>query len=260
MGRMLVILAILAAMKNQPNAPQDRRGGPPKGNNGRNRFKQRPPRNFWKSLLTNKIFDLVIVVVGVSIAFYLNSLKTNADKRELEKFYVENISRDLTADIAELSKNLEDIDRDYQLLVSYVQQYGEQKAVGDSLASVIANILSLNTFEPNDNAYQSLLGANGLEVFSTPELRSLTTNYYNSYRRIKRFEEVYTKAIFDIYSFFTPYCDYTLRRIVDKSVLTKVQTKNSLLIAAAQLEDGIESYDEALIAAKALQKALSEVQ
>lgn len=200
----------------------------------------------------------MVVIVGVSIAYYLNSLRVSAEEQKLETFYAENIAADLAKDITELEKNLDGIEEDYKRLVSYVQEYGQGKAVGDSLATVITSILSLDTFEPNDNAYQSLLSANGLSALSEPALRNQVTNYYSSYRKIQHFEQVYTTAIFDIYHFFTPYCDYTNRRIIDRSVLDKVQTKNSLLIAAAQLEDGIESYDEALTAAKTLQAALKQ--
>lgn len=253
-------------MKNRPNTPQENRANPnpvkdpntSKSGKGRRFGKQRPPRNFWKTMLTNKLFDLLVVVVGVSIAYYLNSLCVSAEEQKLETFYAESISADLAKDITELEKNLKGIEEDYKRLVSYVQEYGQGKAVGDSLATVITSILSLDTFEPNDNAYQSLLSANGLSALSEPTLRNQVTNYYGSYRKIQHFEQVYTTAIFDIYHFFTPYCDYTNRRITDRSVLDKVQTKNSLLIAAAQLEDGIESYDEALTAAKALQTALKQ--
>lgn len=242
--------------KNNPNQPRDPNRDPNKTNKGRRFNKPRPPRNFWKTMLTNKFFDLLVVILGVVIAYTVLTLKTTAEERTLETFHAQNMASDLAEDIHELEKNLNGIQGDYQGLVAYVQAYGQGKAVGDSLATVITSILSLDTFEPHDNTYQSLIGAKGLSVFSEASLQRQVSNYYGNYRKIQRFEEVYTADILDIYHFFTPYCDYTNRKIVDKSVLDKVQTKNSLLIAAAQLEEGIESYEEALIAAKALQEAL----
>lgn len=244
--------------KANPNQPRDPNRDPNKSNKGRRFNKPRPPRNFWKTMLTNKFFDLLVVIVGVSIAYTLNGLMVSANEQKQEAFYTQTLATDVEKDIQELEKNLKGIEEDYQRLVSYVQEYGQGKAVGDSLATVITSILSLDIFEPHDNAYESLLNANGLGILSDPGLRNQVTNYYSNHRNIKRFEEVYTLAISNIYQYFTPYCDYTNRRIVDKSVLDKVQTKNSLLIAASQLEDGIENYDEALLAAKALQAALKQ--
>ena len=242
--------------KANPNQPRDPNRDPSKSNKGRRFNKPRPPRNFWKTMLTNKFFDLLVVIVGVSIAYSLNGLLVSTKEQKQEVLYATALAADVEKDILELEKNLNGIEEDYQRLVSYVQEYGQGKAVGDSLATVITSILSLDTFEPNDNAYQALIAANDLTMLSAPGLSNQVINYYGNYRNIKRFEEGYTSAIANIYQFFTPYCDYTNRRIVDKSVLDKVQTKNSLLIAASLLEDGIENYDEALIAAKALREAL----
>lgn len=244
-------------MKNQQNNPSDTKPNNPKGNNRKRFNKPRQPRNFWKSMLTNKFFDLFVVVAGVSLAFYLNSLKVAADQQKLERFYIENLRADLDKDIEELQKNLAEIKADNETVVGYVQQYGQGAVVGDSLASVVSVILSLDTFDGSNNTYASLIGTSGLSALADPTLRSLVAEYYNQYKSIERFEMVYTNALFEINSYFTPYCDYTLRKIVDRSVLTKVQTKNNLLIAAAQLEDGIESYEDALVLALALKKTLN---
>lgn len=253
-------------MRNQSNNPSEKRGNNPernqersnnpRGGNGRNRFKPRPPRNFWKTLVTNKAFDLFIVITGVSIAFYLSSVKANIDKKEAEKFYKESLANDLNRDTEELTKNLKEIQEDYDILIGYVQQYGEGKAIGDSLATVITKILSLDTFEGTNNTYTSLVSSDGLGVLSDIELRNQVAEYYNQYQSIKRFEDVYTKALFEMNGYFSPYFDYTNRKIIDRSVLTNMRTKNNLLIVAAQLEDGIESYEDALVLAQSLKKGL----
>jgi hypothetical protein len=255
-------------MRNQTSS-SDKRGNNPervqerssnRSSNNRNRFRQRPPRNFWKTLITNKAFDLLIVIAGVSIAFYLNSIKVTIDKQTTETFYKQSLATDLNADIDELTKNLKEIQEDYDILISYVQQYGEGKAVGDSLANVVTKILSLDTFAGTDNTYTSLVSSDGLGIVTDNALRNLVAEYYNQYQSIKRFEDVYTKALFEMNGYFSPSIDYTVRKITDRNVLTNVRTKNNLLIVAAQLEDGIESYEDALVQAQALKKQLAFVE
>jgi hypothetical protein len=247
-------------MKNQPtksSEPKDTTNtNRNKGNKGRRFSAPRPPRIFWKSLLTNKAFDLVIVVLGVSIAFYLNTLRVSSEQRSAEKFYTDNIAADLDKDIVELGKIGKELQADYDVVVSYVQEYGKGAVVGDSLASVVVAILSLDTFSGNDNAYFSLVNSNSMNTISDASLRSQVSEYYNQYRDLERFEEVYADLISQINNYFSPTMNYTLRKISNRSVLSSDQTKNSLLMVAAQLETGIESYEEILIKAKALRKSL----
>jgi hypothetical protein len=51
-----------------------------------------------KSLLLNKAADLLIVVVGVTIAFQLSSLKQRSDQASLERFNLESLANDLDRD------------------------------------------------------------------------------------------------------------------------------------------------------------------
>lgn len=244
-------------MKNQQNSPSDQRNSGNKGGN-RRRFDQRkPPRKFWRSLLTNKIFDLFIVVIGVTIAFQLYNWKQSMDEQKLEDFYIENMTADLTRDIAELKKGLAVLKSDYQGVVGYIEKFGQKTVVDDTLVSVISVILSLDSFDGNRNTYLTLMSSNGAPLHNSA-IRGQVTEYYNQYNAIRHFEDVYTDVIFMINDYFSPYCDYTFLKVVDRSVLSRVETKNNLLIAAAHLEEGIESYEEALVMAEALKKNLEK--
>lgn len=247
-------------MKNQttkPTEPKDNTNpNRNKGNKNRRFGAQRPPRIFWKSLLTNKAFDLFIVIVGILIALGINNLIVSSKDRKLEKVYVENLTSDLTRDIEELDKIAKEIQADYNTVVSYVQEYGKDAVVGDSLASVVVAILSLDTFAGNDNTYQSIVASNAINALASTTRRSQVLEYYNQYKKVKNFEDVYTKAIAEINRYFSPSMNYTLRKISDRNVLSSNQTKNSLLLVAAQLESGIETYEEGLNKAKTLKKSL----
>jgi hypothetical protein len=247
-------------MKNQDSRKSEtREGNNPnrnKGNKSRRFSAPRPPRIFWKSLLTNKAFDLLIVVLGITIAYQLNSWRTATKENRLQQFYVDNLKKDVSKDIEELDKGLKELQYDYQRVISYLEEYGRQTSVGDSLGSIISSVLTLDTFERNENTYSSMLSGNTMSVVNDPVLRNQIVEYYNHYNSIHRFEEKYATAIVNFDSYFSPYCDYTFGKIVGKSVLSNVETKNNLLLAASHLEDGIESYEEAMDKAKKLKAIL----
>jgi hypothetical protein len=219
----------------------------------KSRKKKRKPGIRWKTLLINKIFDLTIVIVGVTIAFQLNSWKVNSDQQSLARFYQEQLQADVAKDIEQCSQILVSLKRDHQ----YVSQYLQSKNPGvDSLGKVIFNVLSLETFTENSNTYQTLVQGNAMSTLGDRMLVGQLTEYYATYTSIQRFEEVYTAALFKLHDFVSPYIDYQTQQVTNPALMDKAETRNFLMIAQAQLNDGMEAHQAALDKAKALQARL----
>jgi putative acetyltransferase len=221
--------------------------------------KSKEPKPFrWRDLFINKVFDLMIVIVGVSIAFQLNNLKLDSDQKSLERFYMESMLGDLKADKKEISEILITLNSDQKHLIEYVEKSKVPEYPADSLGPVLADLLSLETFTPHHNTYQMLVASNGLTTFSSREVRVRTTEYYNTFTSITRFEKVYTDVLFSVYKYFSPYADFGERKILDATIAAKPETKNHLLMSRVQLSDGVHQYTEALDRANALIKAIED--
>ncbi len=208
-----------------------------------------------KVLLANKFFDLCIVIVGVTIAFQLNNLKQNADQRSLEKFYNENLLIELDKDINRMNEIVVSLRADKRWTDKCLDT--QKGLTADTLQSTVLEILSFETFnDRNDNTYRALV-SNGSSTIRNRVTRSLIQDYYKCYTNIDRFESVYTEFILNHFNvYFSPYYDYASKKLLDASIVKNAQTKNHLLIAASQLNDGIESYEDALSKAATLKNAL----
>jgi hypothetical protein len=213
---------------------------------------------FLKALLLNKSLDLVIVIVGVTIAFQLNNLKQHSDQKSLERFYLESLVVDVNKDIKKMNEILVSLQADKSAAMSCL---GGGKINKDTLAGAILEILSFETFnDRNENTYSTLIAGNGISVISNGELRNQIVEYYKSYRSIDRFESVYTAFLLNHFNTsFSPYFDFQNRQIINESILKNIQTKNNLMIANGQLDDGIESYEGALLKSTALKESLSHL-
>ncbi|MEJ0056273.1 MAG: hypothetical protein WDN75_11805 [Bacteroidota bacterium] len=143
-------------------------------------------------------------------------------------------------------------------MIEYVEKSKVPEYPADSLAPVLADLLSLEIFSPHHNTYRMLLASNGLTAFSSREVRIRTTEYYDTFTSITRFEKVYTDVLFSVYKYFSPYADFGERRILDLTIATKPGTKNHLLMSRVQLDDGIHQYTEALNRVDALIKAVED--
>ncbi len=208
----------------------------------------------WKDLFTDKFIDLVIVIVSILIAYELTNWKTAIDQRSTEKYYLETMLTDLDKDVEEINEILTSLKEDQHKLYNYISRPG---SVGDSLAPVILAVMTLETFTDHQNTYQTLVSSNGLTTFSDREIRSSITEYYTMYTPIRRFESIYTNLLFQVNNYFSPYCDYAEQKMTDLSVVSKVQTKNLLLMVNEQLNNGIEDYSDALEKAKVLRRNIA---
>lgn len=210
----------------------------------------------WGNLFINKVFDLLIVILGVSIAFQLNNWKLQADQKSLERFYLESMITDLDKDIQECEEILTSIQADYSLVSGYLKKLGQPNPSVDSLGIVIVGALGLETFNGNQGTYVTLLNSNGLSALENRTISSQITEYYTHYVSIARFEKGYTDLLYDQNKYFSKFCDYTSQKIIDPSVVEMVQTRNYFYIDKTQLNESIENYTEMIEKAQVLKKRI----
>lgn len=211
----------------------------------------------WRDLFVNKAFDLLIVIAGVTIAFQLNNLKNEGDAKKLERFYLENMTADLDKDIDNIQTISRALEANRLSVHVVLPMLDRPEPPADTLAMVITDIMAFETFRGHSDTYTSLLTGNGLSGLSDPALRNQISDYYKRYDAIHRFEQVYTEVVYQLLNHFNPYVDLARKKMVDGSVLKMVQSRNMLLVAEAQLNNGTEDYVEMLSKARALRDAVS---
>lgn len=157
----------------------------------------------------------------------------------------------LTRISKELKENLESLRSDKKSLDDYLKNEN-----ADSLANVLLDVLSLETFSANQSAYQTLVSGNALSSFHNREIRNRITEYYTRYTPIRRFEEVYTSVLFKVADHFTDAVDYSRRKVIDPLIVKRSGTRNFYFLVEGQLQDGIEAYEDALEKAEALRTSI----
>jgi hypothetical protein len=213
-----------------------------------------------KSLLLTKAIDLLIVVVGVTIAFQLNNLKQRSDQKSLEHFYIESFVIDLDNDINGINHILSELRSDSMLTNTCLSRHTSGLISLDTLSLTVVSILSFETFNyRNDNTYTTLMNSHGLNIINSKHTRNLISEYYKCYKSIDRFEYVYTEFLLnDFHPYFSSNLDYASGTITNSSILKDARTNNRLLIAGGQLNDGIATYKNAFAKASELRRILVE--
>lgn len=210
----------------------------------------------WRELVINKSFDLIIVILGVSIAFQLNNLKQGRDNRELEKFYLESLLTDLNNDLKEYKDNLSVLEINHKASKGSVDWW-ELTGKTDSVGFTIIRISSIKTFEGHNNTYSTIRNENGLSIINDNGIRNLIIDHYRLYSAIERFESYYLNHIKVMESYFSQHLDYNhLGKNPNFGPAENLQTKNMVVIAANQLQNGIWRYQGSIDKAIELKKAI----
>ena len=140
----------------------------------------------WQS----KIIDLLIVIVGITIAFKLNtwneSIKTDIEsKNYIESFYDEN-NNNMTNLISALEfseSNKKDIDTLQQLLIS--KKYTDKR-----IETLTASLMALASYSPSTTTMENITASGEFELIKDVELRKNIINTYNSYKTTKQLESL----------------------------------------------------------------------
>jgi hypothetical protein len=212
----------------------------------------------WKELVTNKAFDLIIVILGVTIAFQLNNLKQHSDNKSLENFYLESILMDLSKDLEEYQDNLSVIQFNHTIARKAIAKWSDT-TIPDSIGFIVARISSIKTFEGHNNTYSTIRNENGLSLIDNTEIRNLILDHYRLYASIDRFESVYLDHTKNMQAFFTQYLDYS--HLADQSKFgtgESIKTKNMVIISLNQLQNGIWRYQGSIDKAKELKKSIEQ--
>ena len=214
-----------------------------------------------RSLLVNKSIDIIIVIVGVFIAFQLSNLKQSYDEKSLENFYLESLVADIDKDINSIEHILRELRSDSALTKKCIVGFSQGTLSLDTLGHAVVNILTFETFNyRNDNTYITLMNSHGLSIISDRNARNLISEYYKIYKSVDRLEYVYTEFLLnDFHPFFDSNVDYSTEKVFNPDVLKDIRANNCFLFTEYQLNDGIETYTNMLNKASKLKKLLKKI-
>ena len=145
----------------------------------------------WKS----KIVDLLIVIVGISIAFKLNTW--NASKKTeleainyVESFYEENVvnASSLVSALKYSELNKRNIDTLKQILLS--KNYKDKR-----LKVLISSMMGMVNYSPSTTTMENIMASGEFELIKDIELRKQIISTYYTYDGTSKLEELLTNYI-----------------------------------------------------------------
>ena len=197
----------------------------------------------WKS----KIIDLVIVIVGITIAFQLNnwneSKSTESEvKNYMESFYVENNSNSskLVSALEFANSNKRDIDTLIHILIS--KNYEDRR-----VKILTASMMGLADFNPSITTMENITASGEFDLIKDIELRKRLINTYNSYNTTLKLEKLLADYV---NTYLTPFFFENVRfsdfSSINSNFIEKPLFENIVFGYEILLKQQIEGYKDNL--------------
>ena len=131
--------------------------------------------------------EFFIVLLGITIAFWLSNLGDDWKERNLEKVYLKDIKSDLEEDLKSLDFSIKRNEQKLSTLAKGIDHFqGKNNGVTlDTLVQYAELIGNYFHFSPNDYTYISLQQSGDFRIISSQELKNSLIELYKLYEFIK---------------------------------------------------------------------------
>ena len=131
------------------------------------------------------IGELLIVIVGISIAFALNNWASNIRNRDEGKAYLSNIKNDLSQDIVQLDSNITKIELRRKQLQTLIGHLHVKRPGRDTAALKIFKVADPVSFRGNETTIQSMKFSGDLKLITDIELKNKIMAHYGIYEHVE---------------------------------------------------------------------------
>lgn len=126
----------------------------------------------------NHIIELVIVILGISIAFSINKYSENRKELKREVLFLESFLDEINEDIPELDTTMVKVNLIKQSLGKLIAVIENNNQNRDSLKEYIGSgIYSIYAQDPKTTTFESLQSSGNLDIIQNFELRKEIINY-----------------------------------------------------------------------------------
>ena len=147
--------------------------------------------------------EILIVMVGISLAFTLNNLKDYYKNQEIEYQYLVALKSDIEDEI----KHIEQLDSIMNLKVKSIRQsrphFGRKLPGRDTIISKIFFVAKNVNFSPKNITYQTLINSGDMNLISNFELRKSIEEHYSLHKTISknfdRLDNIYRTYLGDFF-------------------------------------------------------------
>lgn len=129
--------------------------------------------------------ELLIVIIGISIAFALNNWAQSHQNGQLKTTYIEALAKDIQSDLAQLEQNHQQLVGTQTTLQQMMPHLFQPLPGRDSIPGwFFKKSHEYVEFYPHNATYESMLHSGDLKLISDFQLKNNIVEHYNNYAKL----------------------------------------------------------------------------
>lgn len=193
----------------------------------------------WK----NHFIGLLVVVIGITVAFMLENWRQERASSELEQKYLISFKDDLHYDSNKLDSTISAVQNKIYLLRSVISEMSSGEIKQARAEEVITDMLSNHSFVPKQATYESIKNSGGMNIISDYEIKEAIVSYYSLNDELRLKEQVF----FDyLQNFVLPFVyknvEFLSGRIVNRSAINSFEFNNIVAGYYGLTEQNFQAY------------------
>lgn len=201
----------------------------------------------------NHFVELVVVIIGITIAFMLENWRQENANHDLEQKYLNSLKSDLMSDNKLLDSTVSSVEKQISKLRDFITEIKTGTVVKQKAENIIPQVLISYGFAPKLATYQSITNSGNLNIITDYKLIESLASYYNSYDEIS----IKEKGLYDYQlKFVLPYVyenvDFLSGKMVNKSAINGFEFKNIVTGYYTLVGQNLEAYKNYQLANKEL--------
>lgn len=199
--------------------------------------------------------EFVIVLLGITIAFWLSNLGEERKERELEEAYTKDLNTDLIKDQKALIYSIKQNEEKFEVLKQAYIYFSKSKTKApiDSLIGYAQTVGNYFHFTPNDYTYLSLQQSGDFKIIQDRSLKKSMIELYGLYGLINS-EQVNVIDALDrnYFPVLTSKYDMITGQVVDPNYFESAEFRNTIMFSINEINTLLSLYKRGLEKVNAL--------
>lgn len=192
---------------------------------------------------TNHFIELIVVFIGITLAFMLNNWRESYKNQQLEKKYLIGFHDDIVHDYTQLDTIINANERKLCRANQVIKILKNGNLQTDSAMVFIGDMVQIHLFFPKVNTYESIKNSGNLNIITDYKLKETLIKYYQSFEG-KKLQEDYYKLYINEYviPFVYENMDFLNQEIINKKSINNYEFNNLILGYYQLLVQLIDNY------------------
>lgn len=200
-----------------------------------------------KRYLTYAAGEVIIVVIGILLALYLNNWNQHRTEKKLELQYYQSIKNQLNEDLTTLYGEIK-YNENFLNQFSFAKTLilSNEKSKIDTLGKITLNMIRFSDFRRKSNIYQTLVNSGEIVLINNNKITEKLQSLEENYTYINRLEENHASIILSqIIPEISQVIQFDPLKVMDMNFIFGYKFQNSLDILIVLMIEKMDAYKQA---------------